>query len=402
MTAVDERSRTELPGGVCAVPGVVASGMAAGLKPSGKPDLALVAVDAPVTAAALQTRNQVRAAPVDITARNVANGQAQAVLLNAGSANACTGPEGIAVAEESAAAVAAALGCAASDVLLCSTGVIGKQLPRQALLDAIPALVAARGPDGGGRAAQAIGTTDTTVKEAAVRLADGTGACVVGGMAKGSGMIAPEMATMLAVVTTDAPVSHPVLRSTLRGVVERTFGRISVDGCMSTNDAVVVLATGTAAALPSLGTFTDALTDVCARLAEAIVRDGEGAAKLVRIRVTGARSEQDAVGLGRAVGTSNLVKTAIAGADPNWGRVLAAMGATAVSFDPQRVAVTFGGVTVCRFGVATAFDPGQAAAMLRGSEVHLTIDLGLGREQATFLTCDLTHGYISINADYTT
>jgi glutamate N-acetyltransferase / amino-acid N-acetyltransferase len=393
---------TELPGGVCAVEGITAAGIPVGLKPSGKRDLALVAADRVVAAAAVQTRNRVTAAPVEVTRRHVADGHARAVLLNAGSANVCVGPEGEELAEESARVAAAELGCEPEDVLLCSTGVIGVPIPREPFLAGIPEVVRALSRDGAGHAAQAIMTTDLVPKEAAVRVDDGTGTCVVGGMAKGSGMIAPAMATMLCVVTTDAPISGPVLRAAVKDVVNRTFGRISVDNCMSTNDAVIVLATGTAERAPSLSAFKEALTSVCGRLAEAIVRDGEGASKLLRIHVEGARSEDDAVAVGRAIAASDLVRTAVAGEDPNWGRIMAAMGAGPVDFDPRRVAITFGGVTVCRFGVAAAFDRGQAAAMLRGREVHLTVDLGLGRSAATFLTCDLTHGYITINAEYTT
>ena len=393
---------TPLPGGVCATDGVTAAGVAAGLKPSGKTDLALVDAGGSVAAAAVQTTNQVKAAPVVLTARHAGNGRARAVLLNSGSANVCTGPDGMALAEESAKRVAAELGCEADDVLVCSTGVIGVALPRDPLLAGIPPLVGARSRDGGSRAAKAILTTDKTTKEAAVRVEDASGSCVVGGMAKGSGMLEPAMATMLAVITTDAPVQGQVLRSCVRDVVARTFGRLSVDSCQSTNDAVIVLATGTAPNPPSLSAFTEGLAAVCGRLAEALVRDGEGASKLVRLRVTGARSEDDAVGVARAVAGSVLVRTALAGADPNWGRVLAAAGAGPVPFEPERVAVTFGGVTVCRFGVATAFDHGMAAAALRGRDVDVTIDLGLGSSEATFLTCDLTHDYVTINAEYTT
>ena len=394
--------RSELGGGVCAVAGVTAAGVAAGLKPSGKLDLALVDAGERVSAAAVQTANQVVAAPVVVTQRHVADGHARAVLLNAGSANACTGPDGLALAEESTRAAGDALGCAPEDVLVCSTGVIGVPIAREPFLGGIPHVVKALSREGGSDAARAIMTTDTTVKEAAVRVADAAGACVVGGLAKGSGMIAPAYATMLCVLTTDAPVSGPVAKATLKDVVARTFGRISVDGCMSTNDAVILLATGSAPRPPSLSGFRDALTDVCGRLAEAIVRDGEGASKLLRIRVTRARSEHDAAEVGRAVAQSALVKTAIAGEDPNWGRVLAAVGAAPVEVDPDRIAVRFGSVTVCRFGVAAAFDHGMARQALRGRDVDLTVDLGLGDAEATFHTCDLTHEYVTINAEYTT
>ena len=391
-----------IAGGVTAVPGVTAAGISAGLKPSGALDMALVDAGDVVAAAAVQTRNQVTAAPVQVTARHASNGRARTVLLNAGSANVCTGPDGLALAERSTVAVSESLGCDPADVLICSTGVIGVPIPEAPFLDGIPALAKELSPEGGEAAARAIMTTDTTPKERAVRVSDDTGSCVIGGMAKGSGMIAPEMATMLCVVTTDAPLAGPVLKSTLKGVVSRTFGRISVDDCMSTNDAVIILATGTAPNPPTMATFTAGLTRVCEELAEALVRDGEGASKVVRVSVTGARSESDAVGVARAIARSALVRTAIAGEDPNWGRILAAMGAGPVPFEPNRVAVSFGGVTVCRFGVAAAFDRGQAAAALRGDEVLLNVDLGLGDQSATFLTCDLTHDYITINAEYTT
>lgn len=392
----------DVSGGVTATPGITAAGIAAGLKPSGALDMALVAAPQTVAAAAVQTRNQVTAAPVQVTARHVADGRARAVLLNAGSANVCTGPDGLALAERSAVETAAALGCEAADVLLCSTGVIGVPIPEAPFLAGIPVLVDTLAADGGATAARAIMTTDTVPKEAAVTVTDDAGSCTIGGMVKGSGMIAPEMATMLCVLTTDAPVSGPVLRAMLTEAVASTFGRISVDDCMSTNDAVVILATGTAAPPPGLAAFSEGLHHVCQRLAEAVVRDGEGAAKLVRIRVRGAYRDDDAVAVGRAIARSALVRTAVAGEDPNWGRVLAAMGAGPVAFDVNRVAVAFGGVTVCRFGVATAFDRGQAAAALRGNEVDITVDLGTGDAEATFLTCDLTHDYITINAEYTT
>lgn len=392
----------QLPGGVCATPGVRASGVAAGLKPSGNLDVALVDAGRPVAAAAKLTVNQVLAHPVVLTKRHLHDHRAQAVLLNAGSANVCTGPDGMALAEESAALVAKELGCAAEDVLLCSTGVIGQPIPREPFLAGIPQAAAALSPDGGSRAAKAIMTTDLVAKEAAFRAEDHTGSCIVGGMVKGSGMIAPELATMLCVITTDAPVQGPILKATLKDAVSHTFNRISVDGCMSTNDAVIVLATGTAPQPPSLSAFKEALTAVCADLAEQMVRDGEGAKKVLHIRVTGARTEADAVGVGRAIAGSALVKTALAGGDPNWGRILAAMGAGAVRFEPERVVVSFGGVTVCRFGVAASFDRGVAAQQLKGRDVQLTVDLGMGDAEAVFLTCDFTYDYVRINAEYTT
>jgi len=390
----------DVPGGVCAVSGIRAAGIAAGLKPSGTPDLALVAADRTVVAAAVQTTNQVTAMPVRVTARHVADGRARAVLLNAGNANVCTGSDGLAVAQESAAAAAAALECAATDILVCSTGVIGVPLAREPFLSAIPLVASALSPDGGASAARAIMTTDTVAKQAAVRLTDGEARCVVGGMAKGSGMIAPEMATMLCVLTTDAAVPGTELSPLLAEVVAETFGRISVDGCQSTNDAVVLLATGEAAV--GAASLRRALTAVCAELAEQLVRDGEGAERVVHVTVGGARSEADALGVARAIAGSALVRTAIAGGDPNWGRVLAAMGAGPVLFDPDRVEVAFGSTTVCRRGTVAEFDRLKAAAELDGTDVVLRVDLGLGSAEATVLTCDLTHDYIRINAEYTT
>lgn len=382
---------------VTATPGIQAAGITAGLKPSGLPDLALVAADRPVAAAAVQTTNQVKAMPVRVTARNVADGRARAVLLNAGNANVCTGPDGMAVAEQSARVTAEALGCDPADVLVCSTGVIGVPLPPEPFLTKIPEAVAALSPDGGSRAAEAIMTTDTLPKEAAV---DIEGGGVIGGMAKGAGMIDPAMATMLCVLTTDAAVEPPELQDHLARAVTRTFNRITVDGCGSTNDAVILLATGETQVDDAA--FATALEQVCGQLAEALVRDGEGAKHLVRVTVTGAPTEDGALGVARAIAGSALVKTAIAGGDPNWGRVMAAMGAGPVRFDPDRVQVTFGTVTVCRQGTVAQFDPAEAAAELKSDDIPLTVDLGLGSAQATVLTCDLTHDYVTINAEYTT
>ncbi len=386
-----------MTGGVCATPGIRAAGVAAGLKRSGKLDLALVAADRPIAAAAVQTTNQVRAAPVEVTERHVADGRARAVLLNAGNANVCTGPDGLAVAEESARATAQALGCDPGDVLVCSTGVIGVPLAREPFIPAIPGLVTALSGRGGTDAARAIMTTDTVPKEAAIRI-DGGG--VVGGMAKGSGMIAPEFATMLCVVTTDADLGPDELQEHLRGAVARTFERISIDGCRSTNDAVILLSTR-ATPVPT-ASFAMALEAVCGELAESLVRDGEGATRLIRVAVTGSETEHGALGAARAIAGSALVKTAVAGGDPNWGRVMAAIGAGPTKIDPARVDVAFGAVTVCRGGTVAEFDEAKAAAELGGPDVHLAVDLGLGTAEAEVLTCDLTHGYISINADYRT
>ena len=393
---------TARTGGVCAVSGIRAAGVTAGLKRSGRRDLALVEAGRPVTAAGVQTRNQVQAAPVTVTARHLEAGYAQAVLLNSGSANACTGPDGLRLAERSAASTAEALGCRPEEVLLASTGVIGVAIPRQPLLDGIPMVVAELGDRGGSDAAEAIRTTDTFAKEAGVDVADESGRCAVGGMAKGSGMIAPGMATMLCVVTTDASLSAEEAQEILSTAVARTFDRITVDGCMSTNDAVLLLATGDAAGPPDPAAVADGITAVCGDLAEQIVRDGEGASRFVRLTVSGAADEASAATVARAVADSVLVRTAIAGGDPNWGRILGAVGASGVPIDPDRIAVAFGDVTVCRHGVSAPFDLVAASAALSGPDVDLRVDLGGGTHTATVLTCDLTHDYVTINAEYTT
>jgi glutamate N-acetyltransferase/amino-acid N-acetyltransferase len=393
-----------LEGGICAVPGVRAAGVVAGLKPSGAPDVALVDVGRVVDVGVVQTVNQVRAAPVEVTARHAADGRARAVVLNAGNANACTGPDGEQVAIDTARRAADLLGCDADDVLVCSTGVIGRPfLPdRERLLDGVRAAIAAADADGGEAAARAIITTDTVPKSIALRVADDEGSCVIAGLAKGSGMIAPAMATMLCVVATDAPVPARILQPLVQQTVDHTFGRVSVDGCRSTNDAVIVLATGGAQRAPGIAAFTDGLTAVLGQLAEQVVRDGEGATRLIRIHVGGAKEVADATALGHAVADSVLVRTAFAGGDPNWGRMLAAMGASPVPFVPDRVEIRIGPVTVCRFGVGASFDRGQAEAAMAQPEIDVTIGLGLGSADATVLTCDLTHDYVTINAEYTT
>lgn len=398
----DRQALLPVPGGVTAPAGFRAGGIAAGLKRSGRPDLALVAADGPATTAVTTTTNRVKAAPCVVTERNAADGRARAVVVNSGNANACTGSEGLADAEATAVAAGKHLGCAAEEVLVLSTGIIGVRLPMPRLLAGLPRVAADLDPAGGGRAARAILTTDTTTKEVAYVAEDASGRCRVGGMAKGAGMIEPAMATMLAVITTDAPLSPAVLRPMVRQAVRRTFNRISIDGCGSTNDAVVVLAGHRADRPPTLATVQTALEAVCADLARAIVGDGEGTERVAELVVTGARTEDDATALARAVASSVLFRAALHGADPNWGRILAAMGASGVDFDPDRVAVTIGPVTVCRFGAGTAFDRGAAAAALSKPEVTITVDIGQGRAGASFLTADLTPRYVTYNAHYTT
>ncbi len=400
---------TEVSGGVTAAEGFRAAGIAAGLKPSGRPDLALVVSESAAAAAVTLTTNRFRAAPCEVTARNAADGSARAVVVNSGNANACTGERGERDAEAMAQATADALGTAAGEVLVCSTGIIGVPLDTDPVIAGIAAAAGDLSPDGGPRAAQAIVTTDSAPKEVAVRVEDTDGSCTVGGMAKGAGMIEPAMATMIAVITTDAPLQSTVLRSLLRRAVARTFNRISVDACGSTNDTVIALANGRASTPPRLESIGAALETVCGDLARAIVADGEGTTKVAEVRVTGARREEDAVTLARAICSSVLFRAALHGADPNWGRILAAMGATDVELEPARVSVSIApagrgqdAVAVCRFGVATAFDRGQAAAALAKPQVEFVVDVGLGDAEASMLTADLTPEYVAENAYYTT
>ena len=396
-------SRSE-PGGVTAPRGFRAAGVACGLKANGALDLALVVGDAACACAGLFTTNRVRAAPVlydqQVLARN--RDSIRAVVANSGCANACTGEAGLADAQAMAEAAAQAIGCRADQVLVLSTGVIGKRLDvgkvRAGLAQAAPRL----SRDGGADAAHAIMTTDTRPKECAVRDAR----YAIGGMCKGAGMIHPNMATMLAVITTDTAISPGLLDRALRAAVDRSFNRISVDGDTSTNDTVLALANGLSGHTVREGTdfeaFTDALTQTAIELATQIVRDGEGATKFVAIAVSGARNEADAAQVGKAIANSPLVKTALYGGDANWGRVLAAAGYSGVEIDPGSMALWFGDVQLVANGAPTACDESDAARAIAGRNVLIRLDLGLGHAGATIWTCDLSHDYVTINADYRT
>ena len=375
---------------VTAASGFRAAGIHCGIKESGAPDLALVAADGAVPAAAVFTRNKVQAAPVRFSRSLLAGARAaKGVVVNSGNANAATGAAGDDVARRMAACVGE------GPWLVCSTGLIGIPLPVEKVEAAAPDLckALAGGPDAGLAAATAIMTTDTRPKQAAVTLSGIT----VGGMAKGAAMLHPDMATMLAVVTTDADVEADALQASLGTAVERTFNRLCTDGCMSTNDTVVVLASGRSGTEPTPPEFTSALTEVCAQLAEQMASDAEGATRLVRVRVTGARSEADAVAAARSVAKSDLVRCSFYGGDPYWGRVLAELGASAVPLDPDRITIAYGDVIVCRNGAPASYDPDAAHAASSAGEVIVTAHLGAGRAEAEILTCDLTHAYIDEN-----
>jgi glutamate N-acetyltransferase / amino-acid N-acetyltransferase len=381
---------------VTAAQGFRASGVAAGLKASGAPDIALVANDGPNdAAAAVLTGNRVKAAPVLWTQQVIKDGRLRAVVLNSGGANACTGPDGFADAHHTAERVATALDVGVGEVAVCSTGLIGERLPMAKLLAGVDSAVAALNPEGGSAAAEAIRTTDTRAKEAAAEHDGWT----VGGMAKGAGMLAPGLATMLCVITTDAVVDAALLDQSLRIATRLTFDRIDGDGCMSTNDTVIVLANGASGVQPAGDQFTAALTSVCLDLATQLIADAEGATKEVEVEVVNAASEDDAVEVGRSIARNNLLKCALFGNDPNWGRVLAAVGTTGAVFDPDQLDVTMNGVQVCRNGAAA--EP-RDNVDLTGRHVHIQVDLNAGGETATIWTNDLSHAYVEENSAYST
>jgi len=376
--------------------GFRASGVVAGLKQSGERDVAVVINDGPSrAAAAVFTANRVQAAPVKWTRQVVSGGRVRAVVLNSGGANACTGPQGFQDTHATAERLAAAMADSAGEIAVCSTGLIGERLPMDKLLPAVDAAVAEADRSGGVHAADAIRTTDTVVK-IAFRRADGY---TIGGMAKGAGMIAPALATMLCVLTTDADLTPKELDSALREATAVTFDRLDTDGCMSTNDTVLLLASGASGVKPRRADFARALTEVCADLARQLQLDAEGAAKMIMIEVIGAATEGDAVTVGRAVARNNLLKCAIAGEDPNWGRVLSAVGTTDARFDPDRLNVAINGVWVCRAGAA---GDDRSKVDLKGRDVTITVDLSAGPNAAIILTTDLTEAYVHENSAYST
>ena len=399
---------TPIEGGVSAPAGFRAAGVACGIKKSKDLDLALIVSDTPASSAAVFTTNKAVAAPVVVSKARLqaSGGRSRVVVINSGCANACTGPEGHSTAEAMADAAAGAAGVDGSQVLVASTGVIGVSLDRQRVIDGIAAAAKALARDGGAAAARAIMTTDPFPKEAAVEVTTSAGRFRVGGIAKGSGMIEPLMATMLAVVTTDAQVAPGLLQRALTQVTDGTFNAISVDGECSTNDCVMLLANGQSGVTVdehSYAAFVDALRTVCLRLAIGIVRGGEGATKLVTIEVTGWATDDQAKRAARAIANSPLVKTAVHGADPNWGRLVAVAGRAGVDFDLDRARVQIGDVEL--FAGGRPFDERapQASEHLQGKDVTLRVDLGTGKAGAARMwTCDLSAEYVKINAEYRT
>jgi glutamate N-acetyltransferase/amino-acid N-acetyltransferase len=384
---------------ITAAAGFEAAGLACGIKASGAADLALIRATPGTVGAAVLTVNRAAAAPVELSRRHLAAGATiRAVVLNSGCANAATGLPGDRDALDTAAAVAAVVGCPIEDVLVCSTGGIGSRLPMPSLLSGIEVAHRALGatPRHGRDAATAIMTTDTVPKESTVA---GSG-FVVGGMAKGAGMVRPDLATMLVVVTTDAVVAPDRLDGALRIAVDGSFHELDIDGCPSTNDTVIVLASGASGVEPDLPELTDTLSRVCRELTEQLAADAEGAGRVVTLEVRGAVDDATARRAGRAVADSALVRAAFYGGDPNWGRLLAALGATDIDFDPGEFGVAYNGAAVARNGVATDLDRATLAATLREGAITVTMTIGTGPGSSRIVTTDLTPEYVIFNAEY--
>jgi glutamate N-acetyltransferase/amino-acid N-acetyltransferase len=397
-----------ISGGVAAPRGFLAAGVSAGIKYKEKKDIALIFSEAPAAAAGVFTTNRVKAAPVLLSMARVAKGSAQAIVANSGNANACNGERGLQDARAMAEETARRLNISPGQVLVASTGVIGQPLPMERVLPGIAAAAAALSRDGGPAAAEAILTTDTEPKEVAVRFTLGEKEVRAGAIAKGSGMIHPDLATMLCFLTTDAAVTADCLKEILRHAVDRSFNMLTVDGDTSTNDTVLVLANGMAGNPLITGeseeyrVLRDQITQLCIHLARAIARDGEGATKLLEVRVVNAAAEKDARRAARAIARSNLVKTAVFGQDANWGRILCAAGYSGAEFDPEKVDIFLNGLPVARDGCPLPFSEEEASRALAADTVEILVDLKAGPFQATAWGCDLTYDYVRINAHYRT
>jgi glutamate N-acetyltransferase/amino-acid N-acetyltransferase len=381
---------------ITAPAGFRAAGVTAGLKPSGRPDLAVMVNDGPDHhAAAVFTSNRIEAAPVTWSRQVLADGRVDAVVLNSGGANACTGAAGFADTHRSAEHLARAVSVSPGDVVVCSTGLIGELLPMDKITAGIDAAAAALSDTGGEDAATAIMTTDTVDKQA---LATRNG-WSVGGMAKGAGMLAPALATMLVVITTDAVADAGALDAALHAATDTTFDRIDSDGCMSTNDTVLLMSSGASGLKPSAAELTEAVTSVCADLARQLIADAEGANHDIAIEIRSAASVPDALEVARAIARNNLFKCAVFGGDPNWGRILAAVGTTRAAFDPAALDVSINGVQVCRAG---GVGEDRTLIEMSAREVHVVVDLHAGAHTATIWTNDLTHDYVHENSAYST
>jgi len=395
----------QIPGGVLAPKGFKAAGIASGIKQSGNKDITLLVSDKMASAAAVFTTNKAAAAPVHLSKENLVDGKARAIVVNSGNANACTGKQGDENAQKMANITAEVLAIDPVDVIVSSTGIIGVQLPMQKVEDGIK-LAADRLKDGtGADAAEAIMTTDTFPKEYAVSFMVDGREVRVGGMAKGSGMIEPNMATMLAFITTDAKVTADILKQSLKNSVDKSFNSITVDGDTSTNDMVAVLANGESGVEvenDAVEAFQEALDQVCIELAKLIVRDGEGATKFIEVNVTGAADDADAKKAAKAIANSNLVKTAFFGQDANWGRIVAAAGYSSAEVDKDKVDVYYGDEKLLESGQPVEYDAAKVDEVLKAKDIKIKVDLNLGKGSARVWTCDFSYDYVKINAEYHT
>ena len=388
--------------------GFKAAGVKAGLKKSGNLDLALIYTEKEAAVAGTFTKNQVAAAPVYVSKEVVKGGKAHAICANAGCANACTGEQGLTDARAMAKEAADAVGCAASEVIVASTGVIGVQLPMDKVKKGVKAAAAELSENGSVNAGNAIITTDTYSKACATEVEIGGKKVRFGAIAKGSGMIQPDMATMLCFITTDAAIDQPLLQAALSEVVEVTFNMISIDGDMSTNDMAIVLANGAAGNATitkkdkDYEIFRDTLKELCTGLSQRIAADGEGATKFLTIHVTGAKTFESAKQVGMSVAKSPLVKTAFFGEDPNWGRVICAVGYSGVPMEPEKTVVKFGGIAVYDKGVGAKFDEAALRKVMAEHDVVIDVELGLGNAEATVWSCDFSYEYVKINGEYHT
>ena len=395
----------QIQGGIAAAPGFKAAGVHAGLKDNHQKDFAIILSDPTATAAGVFTQNRVCAAPVTLCQDHIRNQVANAIVINSKNANACTGQEGLEDAYQTAELAGGALGINSNSVLICSTGVIGQRLPMDIIENGIHLAVQTLDEGGGHDAAQAIMTTDTIPKEVAVETKIDGHPIIIGGMAKGSGMIAPNMATMLSFLTTNVSISPEILQATLQTAIRKSFNRVTVDSDTSTNDTVLILANGTAEN-PQITThhqdFQNALDFVCIELAKMIAHDGEGATKLLEVVINNARNENEGALAARAVAESPLVKTAVFANDANWGRIMMAIGKSGAEFEQSNVEVWIGDCQIVKNGVDAGFDEQKATEQLNKDTANITIDLHSGHTSVTFWTCDYSYDYIKINAEYRT
>ncbi|MFC1607269.1 bifunctional glutamate N-acetyltransferase/amino-acid acetyltransferase ArgJ [Candidatus Latescibacterota bacterium] len=398
----------DISGGITAPRGFRAGATDCGIKDNDKLDLTILMSDSPATCAGMFTTNRVKGAPVLVSRENVKNGSAQAIIANSGNANVCNGEHGFTSAFSMIEETAGVLKIDSSDVLVASTGVIGRRFPIEKVLKGIPLAASDLSTDGGERAARAIMTTDTVHKQTSIEVGIGGEIVRIGAIAKGAGMICPTLATMFCFVTTDAAIETAALRKALKSAVSASFNCITVDGDMSTSDTVLILANGEAGNVPlksrsrAFDIFTEALTEVCLRMAKALVQDAEGATRLITIRVTGASGREDAHRVGMSVANSPLVKTASFGSDPNWGRIICAIGYSGVPVDEHLVTIAINGVTLYETGKVLPMDEPAMRKNMSNQEINIDIDLGMGQAESVVYTSDLSYEYVKINAEYTT